>query len=151
MLARHRAPEVVAVALVDLDHFKRVNDTCSHAAGDEVLVTVAGLLDAEVTRWRSRPSRSGYVARLGGEEFLVVLVGEPGCDPRDLFEAMRRSVDEHPWSPVTGAVPVTISAGASRAVAGDSQATLLRRTDDLLYVAKRNGRNLVEHDLGALP
>lgn len=151
LLADRRGAAVVAVALVDLDHFKRVNDTCSHAAGDEVLVTVGGLLEAAVERWRGDTAGDGYAARMGGEEFVVVLTAGPGADPLPVVEHLRRSVAGRDWSPVTGAVPVTLSAGLTCAVAGDSQFTLLRRADDLLYVAKGAGRDRVAHDADAAP
>ncbi|MEU4159155.1 tetratricopeptide repeat-containing diguanylate cyclase [Actinoplanes sp. NPDC026670] len=128
----------VTVALVDLDHFKRVNDICSHEIGDRVLVELADLL---IEASRSRPSGSAFAARLGGEEFLLVL---PGCDAEEattLLERFRASVQDHPWQPLTGNLPVTVSVGATESTPGDTQRRVLGAADKLLYEAKDGGRN----------
>lgn len=146
LLADRRGPQLVTAALIDLDHFKRINDTCSHAAGDQVLVTVAGLLDAAVSRWRTHAARDGFAARMGGEEFVLVLTGSSRSEPLRIVEDVRRDIAAHDWTTACGSVPVTISVGLSCARAGDSQFTVLRRADDLLYAAKRDGRNRLFHD-----
>lgn len=123
----------LVVALADLDHFKRVNDVCSHEAGDRVLVEIAGLL----TRAVPAP---GFAARLGGEEFLLVLPLD-GPAAEQVLERFRRSVQEHPWRRLTGDIPVTVSVGATEAAPGSSQAGVLADADRLLYQAKHAGRN----------
>ncbi|MBO1751819.1 diguanylate cyclase [Actinotalea sp. BY-33] len=133
----------IVAALLDLDHFKRVNDTRSHQTGDEVLEVVARIFSATVTELvSSSASTNAFAARMGGEEFLVVLTGLPPRDAQVHLERLRRRVAEHDWEPLTGDLPVTVSIGV--AVAGrDTQSTLLRRADDALYEAKRAGRNTV--------
>jgi diguanylate cyclase (GGDEF)-like protein len=138
------APEV-SVGLLDLDYFKRVNDTCSHEVGDDVLRTVAELLqDTEYAH-----ADGSFAARMGGEEFLLVLVGsEPSAAAREL-ESVRRTVAAYPWTAMTGDLPVTVSIGAA-STAGLSDPTpneLLGRADAHLYRAKRQGRNRVVSDL----
>jgi diguanylate cyclase (GGDEF)-like protein len=142
----------LVVALVDLDHFKRINDQCSHQVGDEVLVVVAGLLAA------SAALEGGFAARMGGEEFLLVLTGTSVSDALGRLEDLRRSIEGHPWHPLTGGLPVTVSIGVTAAEpsgiraggeeagemrSADSQASLLARADASLYIAKHEGRNRV--------
>jgi diguanylate cyclase (GGDEF)-like protein len=132
-----RLPEELAagtpliVALVDLDHFKRINDTLSHEVGDRVLVAVAGLLAG---------GGDGFVARMGGEEFLVVL---PGTDAGPALEAIRARVAAHPWRPITGDLPVTVSIGGVGVTGGETPAELIAEADRRLYDAKRSGRDRV--------
>ncbi|MDP5181703.1 GGDEF domain-containing protein [Blastococcus sp. BMG 814] len=137
LLAAH--PGEVTVALLDLDHFKRINDTCSHEVGDRVLRTVAELLQ-EHGRRDSDPGGS-FVARLGGEEFLLVLTGtDPGTAVRQL-EAVRRAIGAHPWDELTAGLPVTVSIGSAHG--GTTPADALGRADAALYAAKRQGRDRV--------
>jgi diguanylate cyclase (GGDEF)-like protein len=124
----------LSVALADLDHFKRVNDTLSHDVGDEVLRQLATLL-------QSAPE-DGFAARMGGEEFLLVL---PGLDPSRAFalcDQLRLQVANYPWRPLTGDVPVRISLGVVSTFAGhEDMSHLLSESDRRLYISKRSGRN----------
>jgi diguanylate cyclase (GGDEF)-like protein len=135
------APEVT-LALLDLDFFKLVNDTCSHEVGDEVLRTVAELLQRELRD-------ESFAARMGGEEFLLVLVGSgPAAAARHL-EAVRASVAAHPWVELTGGMAITVSIGAASTTACSGEpapAALLGRADAHLYRAKRDGRDRVVSD-----
>jgi diguanylate cyclase (GGDEF)-like protein len=135
----------VAVALLDLDHFKRVNDRCSHEVGDRVLQTVAGLLEDAAT---SAPEGS-FAARLGGEEFLLVLTGGDRAATTALLQELCTTVRAHPWSALTGDVPVSTSIGAASvpAVPAPDASELLGRADACLYRAKRAGRDQVVCDL----
>jgi diguanylate cyclase (GGDEF)-like protein len=139
--------ETVTVALLDLDHFKRVNDTRSHEVGDRVLCAVAGLLqDAGVSAVAGDGS---FVARMGGEEFLLVLTGaDPATAARHL-EDVRRTVRSHPWAELTGDLPVTVSIGATSTAcaAVSTPAEMLGRADAHLYLAKRQGRDRVVTDI----
>ncbi|SCX40298.1 diguanylate cyclase (GGDEF) domain-containing protein [Klenkia marina] len=140
-----RGPSAVHVALVDLDHFKRVNDTLSHAVGDEVLRRAAQLLrDAVPT---GGPETGGFAARMGGEEFLLVLVGLTAADVVDRVEALRVDLAGAPWAPLTGDLPVTASFGVAHARPGqpapEDLSTLLSRADGALYEAKHAGRDRV--------
>jgi diguanylate cyclase (GGDEF)-like protein len=135
------------VAMVDIDHFKRINDTCSHAAGDEVLAAVAAYAAAVVGLDVGRPAHPGrpdeIAVRLGGEEFVLVLAGRSRDDDVERLERFRTAVAGHDWTPWTGGLPVTVSIGATWARHGDTQQAVLRRADELLYAAKRDGRNRV--------
>jgi diguanylate cyclase (GGDEF)-like protein len=125
----------LAVILLDIDHFKLVNDTYGHPGGDEVLRRVS-----ERIRQSVRPADA--VGRWGGEEFLVVL---PGCGAADIHaaaERIRNSVAETAIDLDGVAVSVTVSLGATFAAEGEHAVSLLVRTaDDGLYAAKTSGRN----------
>ncbi|MGY2084075.1 diguanylate cyclase [Blastococcus sp. SYSU DS0539] len=136
LLAAH--PGQVTVALLDLDHFKRINDTCSHEVGDRVLRTVAELLQEHVPQ---NPGTGSFAARLGGEEFLVVLAGTAPGPAAPHLEAVRRTVATHSWAELTGTLPVTVSIGV--AGGGATPADVLARADAALYAAKRQGRDRV--------
>ncbi|MGC9669004.1 diguanylate cyclase [Planosporangium sp. 12N6] len=135
----------LSIALIDLDHFKRINDTCSHQVGDQVLRTVAELLTAELEEMPGAGDDTtvgAFAARLGGEEFLVVLPGVGGADAVGRLDRLRRSVRSYPWRDLTGELPVTASVGVATAPgAGSGQSALLRRADHNLYVAKDAGRD----------
>ncbi|MCZ2817002.1 tetratricopeptide repeat-containing diguanylate cyclase [Modestobacter sp. VKM Ac-2984] len=139
--------EVVSVALVDLDHFKRVNDTWSHDIGDQVLRAVAARLEVAAS---GSAVPGGFAARMGGEEFLLVLVGGDLRSTVRQLEDLRREVAAHPWGELADDLAVTLSAGVAT-TAGDAGATiagLLSRADEHLYGAKTRGRDLVVSDLG---
>jgi diguanylate cyclase (GGDEF)-like protein len=124
----------LAAALIDLDHFKQVNDEHGHEAGDRVLAAVARVL-------ASSCRATDLVARLGGEEFCVLAVNaEPLPDP---FERLRAAVADT-WIDIDAPAPlrVTVSVGVSD-VLGDSLSALIDRADQALYEAKRGGRNRV--------
>ena len=137
----------VALLVLDLDHFKRVNDTLGHSAGDQVLCTFADLL--------RRFGRVGDVpTRLGGEEFALVLPGTGEEAARAVAERLRRDVAE---AFADSPVPVTVSVGIAVAQPGESAAQLVRDANRALFAAKRLGRDrAVVHDaetiavLGAL-
>jgi len=126
--------EPFAVVIFDLDHFKQVNDTCGHAAGDEVLKGFAGLLVDE-TRGQD------VVARYGGEEFCVLLKGCSLADAVSRAECIRRAVASRSWP---GPGRLTVSAGvAAFPDDGKIPAELLSAADSRLYRAKREGRDRV--------
>ena len=131
----------LTLAIVDLDHFKRVNDRLSHDVGDQVLVLVAKLLETEL----AAVSPEGFVARMGGEEFLMVLPGMPVTQATGRLDGVRRAVRGAGWDHITHGLPITVSIG----VAGLSDApertqpSLLSTADRNLYVAKHAGRDRV--------
>lgn len=129
----------VGVALLDLDHFKAVNDTFSHEVGDTVLQRVAGLLTAAASLLPG-----AVAARMGGEEFLLVLPGVDVLTATARLEELRGAIASAPWSDLTADVPVTVSIGWAMAPTdGTDRSNLLRRADENLYAAKRAGRNRV--------
>ncbi|MEV6350664.1 GGDEF domain-containing protein [Actinoplanes sp. NPDC051851] len=133
--AARRRP--ISLAIVDLDHFKRVNDTLSHATGDTVLQHVAELLT------ESAPG-SALAARMGGEEFLLVFPGMNAAEAAVRCERLRLRIRAHPWEPITGTLPVTTSIGMTTAPEGEGTfSSLLSIADRNLYAAKRNGRDRV--------
>jgi two-component system, cell cycle response regulator len=128
----------LGVLLGDLDHFKTVNDTHGHLAGDAVL---------RETAQRIRAARRVYdlVGRYGGEELLVVA---PGCDLQaaaGIAERLRRAVGDQPFDIAEGRIPVTISWGVAAYTpeSGAGVETVVRRADEALYAAKRGGRDRV--------
>jgi diguanylate cyclase (GGDEF)-like protein len=135
-----RSAEHVSLVLVDIDHFKRLNDTHGHQAGDEVLRNVAASLSCECRDFDTP-------ARYGGEEFAVVL---PGCGPEEalgIAERLRRAVSLAP-----SIVPITASAGVATypAHAGDAD-TLVRAADEALYRSKNAGRDRTTQSAGVPP
>ncbi|SDF66818.1 diguanylate cyclase (GGDEF) domain-containing protein [Klenkia brasiliensis] len=141
LLAAAAGRRPVSVGLVDLDHFKRINDTCSHEVGDEVLRQVARVLEAVA----STVGEEAFAARMGGEEFLLVMPGTDIDRATAVLEQLRHGIAHKQWDHLVGALPVTVSIGA--AVSPDplplDTPELLGRADARLYVAKRTGRDRV--------
>jgi two-component system cell cycle response regulator len=132
-----RSGEPLSVAIIDLDHFKRINDTLSHAAGDAVLRELGGILDRFV-------AGDECAARLGGEEFVLLLPGVPAGAAGQRCAELAARVRGADWRPVTGELPVTASIGVTTYAGGPvSPAGLLAAADDHLYAAKRAGRDRV--------
>lgn len=131
---RHQHTDSIGhwLAVVDIDHFKRVNDQFGHLYGDEVLILVANLL-------RSSFRAQDRVFRFGGEEFVVLLRSTTLADTRKIFERFRANVEAHEF-PQVG--KVTISLGFS-SISTESPVVILGHADQALYYAKENGRNRV--------
>ncbi|NCT82055.1 MAG: GGDEF domain-containing protein [Comamonadaceae bacterium] len=135
------AGQVISVAALDVDHFKRINDSHGHAVGDAVLQQLAQLL-------RHRLRSADLMARMGGEEFLAVLVGIAPPQAAEICERLRLAVAEHDWAAITPGLVVRISVGIAGGALQQQQQgdNLLRRADRALYAAKRSGRNRVHVD-----
>ncbi|HEY0018280.1 MAG TPA: diguanylate cyclase [Longimicrobium sp.] len=126
----------LTVAMLDVDHFKAVNDRFSHAAGDEVLRTVARIL-------RENTRGVDVVARYGGEEFCLILV-EAGVDEgARLCDRLRALVQAHDWSAIRTGLAVTVSIGVAGLHEAEAPGALLAAADLRLYAAKHAGRNRV--------
>ncbi|WP_409330100.1 diguanylate cyclase domain-containing protein [Trujillonella humicola] len=130
------AGTVPALAVVDVDRFKSINDAIGHPGGDAVLRTVAELLlegcrdTDEVCRW-------------AGDEFVVLLPETTAEQGERALERIRRAVAAHDWTAIGLQRPVTISVGIASATRGDDRRTLFAAADGVLYDAKRSGRNRV--------
>ena len=131
----------LTVAIADIDHFKRINDELSHDVGDQVLVQVAKLLDTEL----AAVAPDGFAARLGGEEFLLVLPATPVTLAATQLDGIRRAISDHDWHGTTNGLPVTVSIGVAGVseTTPRSQAAALATADRNLYAAKHAGRNRV--------
>ncbi|GLY97180.1 GGDEF domain-containing protein [Actinoplanes sp. NBRC 103695] len=132
---------LLTLAIVDLDHFKQINDLLSHDVGDQVLIEVARLLETLLADVRT----DGFVARMGGEEFLLVLPGTEVTVAARVLDEIRSAVGAHAWRPITGSLPVTVSIGVATGAetAAPTQPVLLSIADRNLYAAKHAGRDRV--------
>ncbi len=133
---RQRFGEAGALLMIDIDHFKRINDAHGHAAGDDALRTVARALAAEV-RLVDR------VFRVGGEEFAVLLAGADAAAARTMAERLREAVAARQVAVKGGEVAVTISIGVATMAGSDEPDALMGAADAALYRAKERGRNRV--------
>lgn len=120
----------LSLILLDVDHFKKHNDTYGHPAGDEVLRAVATVL-------KQQGRRGDIAARYGGEEFVIVLPNTPASEALKAAERVRCAIESHPWQ--VGAI--TASLGVASWSEGVSKQELVSRADSALYAAKRSGRN----------
>jgi len=132
----HRAGSPCSIALVDLDWFKRINDTYGHPTGDEVLRTFAITVFANIRNI----DRFG---RFGGEEFLLVLPDTPHQTAIRTLERLRAIISELDWSAFSPSMRVTLSAGITTLIPNETPDTALARADRALYAAKAQGRNRI--------
>jgi diguanylate cyclase (GGDEF)-like protein len=132
---RYRRP--LSLLVLDIDHFKSINDRYGHDVGDQVIVHVARLC-------RAQTRESDVVARIGGEEFALLLPETDLADARAAGERLREAVAREVVPSSSGAIAVTISVGAVQVDAAMADpAALVKRADEALYAAKRGGRNRV--------
>jgi diguanylate cyclase (GGDEF)-like protein len=132
-----RGDEPTAAIMVDIDHFKRVNDAHGHAVGDDVIKEVA-------MRLRGVLRHDDLLGRYGGEEFVLLLPGTTAANAAHLAERLRHAVTDTPVPTRTGPLEVTVSVGATQVQATDSIVEdALARADAALYRAKQGGRNQV--------
>jgi len=124
------------VITLDIDDFKRINDTYGHEVGDKVLKMVAGTL-------RSGSRSFDVLSRWGGEEFLCISVNINAAQLADMTERLRMLVEKSFYMEDAEPIRVTISAGAAMHQPGESVESLLRRADQLLYTSKSEGKNRI--------
>lgn len=125
------------LAVLDVDHFKRVNDGYGHLAGDRVLKIIG-------TELHKRLRKTDFIARFGGEEFVVLLPNTPYQAGQQLMDALRESISDCPFHFKGQRVAITVSAGLTAFTEGDTTERAFERADAALYRAKDSGRNRVE-------
>lgn len=136
--AFEQARGAVALILFDIDRFKSINDTLGHKAGDDVIIEVSRcLMDAA--------GEGAIVARIGGEEFAVLLDGDRVGETVDVAEGIRQAVETSVLDVVGVPVKVTVSGGVSEGVAEAGFSELFSAADRALYIAKAGGRNRIVH------
>jgi diguanylate cyclase (GGDEF)-like protein len=121
------------VGEIDIDHFKRINDSFGHLYGDEVLLIIARIL-------QSTFRKSDLIYRFGGEEFIVIVYVDNEADAEMTFERLRRTVENHAFPQVE---KITVSVGVARITDSSMPIELLGHADQALYHAKQHGRNQV--------
>jgi len=122
--------------LIDVDHFKQVNDRFSHGVGDEVLKQLASIM-------RANCRQRELAARLGGEEFVVIVESVDEADIGRVAERLRVAVERFDWPSLCAGLRVTVSIGVARSSEVAVGTDLLVVADRRLYAAKRTGRNRV--------
>jgi diguanylate cyclase (GGDEF)-like protein len=130
---RYQSP--LSLILFDIDHFKSVNDTYGHSAGDNVLKRLAKRVQANIRE-------TDIFARWGGEEFVILAPGLFIMEAVQFAEKLRRNIEELDF---TKPQKITLSFGVAAFKKGDSSTILINRADEALYRAKENGRNQVQH------
>ena len=133
----------LSLLMIDVDHFKKLNDRCGHLVGDEALISVANTL-------RGAVREVDTVARWGGEEFTVILSRAGEREAIEVAEKLRKAIAslEASWSIGQPFGHVSVSIGAAELLEGEDAASLIQRADRAVYSAKREGRNRVS---GPLP
>jgi diguanylate cyclase (GGDEF)-like protein len=127
----------LSVAMIDIDFFKKINDIFGHQKGDEVL---HGIAQKSVKLLR----KIDIVGRYGGEEFLVIMPETSQSNAYSVIKRVLREIEKLKWKP--DALKTTISAGLTQYKENESMDDFLKRSDELLYKAKNNGRNRIERD-----
>jgi len=134
-----RNGEPLCVCMVDLDHFKRINDSYGHLVGDAVLRDVAARMEAAVRSFDT-------IGRYGGEEFVIILENTPLETAHEVIERVRKRVGDSPVNVRGTGVSVTLSAGIAVLQPGDTIASLIGRADLAMYDAKGGGRDRIVVD-----
>jgi diguanylate cyclase (GGDEF)-like protein len=130
-------PSGATILMIDIDHFKKFNDTWGHLVGDRVLRHCVDLMQQEVR------TTDAIVCRYGGEEFCVLVPEMPLADARSMSERIRRKIAEQPYEHEGQLLPITVSIGVAQQPDQTTLAALIHVADERLYSAKRAGRNRV--------
>lgn len=131
--------KVYCVAMVDVDHFKLVNDNHGHQVGDDVLVALGKLMSNAM-------ADDIYIGRWGGEEFLVLLPEKNQQEAHAVMEKLRLAIEQLTFNFQENQLSTSVSIGLSQYRRGDTLDSLLTRADDALYAAKSLGRNQISLD-----
>ena len=126
----------ISLSVIDIDDFKNINDTYGHSVGDIVIKDIASIIQDIV-------GDKGYVGRYGGEEFLVILNKSDQYDSKKLLEEIRITIENKKWFFKDS--PVTVSIGLLNEAKNTSFNNGFKAADELLYLAKRNGKNIICH------
>ena len=135
--AWHQRGNSLSLAMLDLDHFKRINDGYGHLAGDKVLKIIANVLHR-----RLRPT--DFIARFGGEEFVLLMPDSSLSDALAVGEVLRAAIEACPFHFKGEPVTITVSMGVAQFQPGERSDLALKRADEALYRAKAAGRNQVQ-------
>ncbi|NNA89973.1 diguanylate cyclase [Pseudomonas gessardii] len=133
----HQQGNSLSLAMLDLDHFKRINDSYGHLAGDKVLKIIANVLSKHL-----RPT--DFIARFGGEEFVLLMPDSALGDALELGEHLRTAIEACPFHFKGERVTITMSIGMAQFQPGERSDLALKRADEALYRAKAAGRNQVQ-------
>ncbi|MBT0585027.1 GGDEF domain-containing protein [Alteromonas oceanisediminis] len=137
-----RSNTPLCMAVIDIDHFKSINDRFGHAAGDKTLQVIAKQL-------RTHLRKTDFLARWGGEEFVVLFPDSELDSLLEPLETLRAKLESLPFKFKQEPVTITASFGVTQFQEGDSIETVFDRADKYLYSAKNNGRNRIESDAGS--
>ncbi|WP_421556304.1 GGDEF domain-containing protein [Pseudomonas kitaguniensis] len=132
----HQRGSNLSLAMLDLDHFKRINDNYGHLAGDKVLKIIANVL-------RERLRTTDFIARFGGEEFVLLMPDSALADALDVGEVLRSAIEACPFHFKGERVTITVCMGVAQFQPGERSDLALKRADEALYRAKAAGRNQV--------
>jgi len=135
--AWHQRGNSLSLAMLDLDHFKRINDGYGHLAGDKVLKIIANVLSK-----RLRPT--DFIARFGGEEFVLLMPDSALADALAVAQGLRAAIEACPFHFKGEPVTITVSMGVAQFQPGERSDLALKRADEALYRAKAAGRNQVQ-------
>ena len=131
---RHNTP--ISLAMIDIDHFKKINDTMGHSTGDTALAHLAKVV-------KSILRSTDVLARYGGEEFVILLPGSKQNDAVNVVAGIQRDLTKNFFLHNNERVLITFSAGVAERVTGENIDSVLPRADAALYIAKQSGRNRV--------
>ncbi len=126
----------LSIVLADVDHFKNINDSFGHSAGDKTLKVIARAL-------RQSLRDTDFIARYGGEEFILLFPETPVHELEGPLNSLREKIKRIPFKFKDQSVPITISFGATQLRASDTGREAFDRADEALYDAKREGRDKV--------
>lgn len=127
----HETAVPFSVLMIDIDHFKLINDTYGHQTGDQVLAKLAHILKLEA-------HRGDFTARYGGEEFTMILPGAGAQTAFEFAQRLNKAVSNAKWGKIGN---LTISIGVAEFTADDTEDTIIEHADNALYASKENGRN----------
>jgi len=136
LMKARKLDQPLCLAILDLDHFKQINDAYLHAAGDRVLIRVAKIIQENIRE-------QDYAARWGGEEFAIVFTNTTEKEALAICERIRVAIERADYADIARGIKPTLSAGLACRQGQEDHSTLLVHADKALYQAKENGRNQV--------